>query len=258
MLHWFQKTLISDTSADWIHACMAWALEHFDAATFASRTVLVTPDAKYFPSPVTSAEEMAQYVLKRVTELAGLEQWPWRLTPAELCPSQSPALLHLPVDQRHTSEASPAMQEQSLAIPFNPQQLKKPQDLVASTAQNCAQHMLWQSQLMPPGGANFFQQTAEVLAVFLGFGIVLTNSAYTFRGSCAKCYDPRANRQASLSEAEVLYALALFCRLKDIPATEVVPHLKPHLRGNYKVCIKQVDRHASAPPVLPTPTHKML
>lgn len=246
MLHWFRNKLITDTSADWIHTCMAWALQHFDADAFARRTELVTPDARYFPKPVNSSEEMAEYVLQRVSELAGLQHWPWRLAPSTQCSAEPPPLLSLKTDQRFLSSPTAAPEtEQRLLVPFIPEQIKKPQDLVASTAQHCTQHLLWQSQLVPPGGVDFFQQTSEIMAVFFGFGVVLTNSAYAFRGSCAKCYDPRANRTASLSESEVLYALALFATLKTVPIKSVTLYLKPHLRNSYKVALKQVEKHPS-------------
>lgn len=245
MLHWFQNKLITDTSAAWLHASMAWALQNFNAQAFVERTDLVTPDANYFPKPVANPQEMAEYVLHRVTELSGLQHWPWRLAPSAQCGVEPPVLLSLPVAQRFVTTRHIQQSEYALRVPFVPEQVKKPQDLVASTAQNCAQHLLWQSQLSPPGGVDFFQQTAEVLAVFLGFGVILTNSAYAFRGSCAKCYDPRANRRASLSESEVLYALALFGELKNLPARQVTQHLKPHLRSAYKVALKQIRRHPS-------------
>lgn len=245
MLHWFQNKLITDTSADWLHASMAWALQNFNAQAFVERTELVTPDADYFPKPVSNPREMAEYVLQRVVELSGIQQWPWRLAPSAQCAAEPPTLLSLPVTQRFATPTPIQQSEYALLIPFVPEQLKQPQDLVASTAQNCAQHLLWQSQLSPPGGADFFQQTAEVLAVFLGFGVILTNSAYAFRGSCAKCYDPRANRRASLSESEVLYALALFGELKHLPAKRVTRHLKPHLRNAYRVALKQIRQHPS-------------
>ena len=82
--------------------------------------------------------------------------------------------------------------------------------------------------------------------MFMGFGVMLANSAYTFRGSCARCYNPRANRQASLSEAESVYALALFAHRKQIPRGDVFKHLKPYLKTSYKVAVRQIERRERA------------
>lgn len=87
-----------------------------------------------------------------------------------------------------------------------------------------------------------FDATSELLAVFMGFGIMIANSAYTFRGSCARCYDPRANRNAALSEDEAIYCLALFCHLKNIENKRVTRYLKGYLRGSFKKARKQVKQ----------------
>lgn len=246
MLHWFQKSVISPESAQWINQCANWIISQFDHDAFQHKTQLITPDKAYFPDAVSSPREMAAYVLRRVTELAGISQLPWELAPLGECQTTRPDLLVVDTRTRYNSLTPTTPQHHHLKIPFVAEQTKKPQDLVAATASACAQHFLWQSQQLPPGGADYFQPAAELLAVFFGFGIVMTNSAYTFRGSCAKCYDPRANRQANLSEAENVYALALFCTLKRIPSTQVTKHLKPHLKNTYKVALKQVQHTTSA------------
>ena len=53
----------------------------------------------------------------------------------------------------------------------------------------------------------------------------------------------RDRRDAYLSEAEATYALALFCLLKDVPDSEVKPHLKSHLRGVYRKSVKDISNH---------------
>jgi hypothetical protein len=82
----------------------------------------------------------------------------------------------------------------------------------------------------------------ELLAVYLGFGLMFANSAFTFRGGCGSCYNPAANRDAYLSEQEATYALAIFAVLKDISNSTVTGHLKSHLRGFYKKAVKEINQ----------------
>lgn len=250
MLHWFQKELISSAAADWIDECALWTLEQFGADAFWQHTQLVLPDSTHFPEKVSGPGPMAQYVLGRVTEMAGVAHWPWQLVDSRLSQPTAPPLLGIDPQQRFAQGEAPApgllaaaqgpAPTTALQIPLVIDQVSKPQDLVASLAHSCAQHMLWQSQKTPPGGMEYFEQASEVLAVFAGFGIMLTNSAYTYRGSCARCYNPRANRQASLSESESVYALALFCHLKQQPLDKVFKYLKPHLKNSFKLASKQI------------------
>jgi len=249
MLHWFQKQLISREAAEQIDDCAFWAIATFGARPFWQDTALVLPNEAFFPKKVTGIEPMAQYVLARVTELSGVSGWPWALRDARLLGSEAPPILDLSVDRRFetaTATDVAVASDAQLSVPFVVDQARQPQDLVATLAHSCAQHMLWQSRAVPPGGPAYFEQAAEVLAHFCGFGLMLTNTAYTYRGACGRSYNPRANRRASLSESESIYALALFCQLKKVPTTVVFQYLKPHLKSSYKVALKQVGHQEKA------------
>lgn len=251
MFSFFSRAAVSSETADWIAECFSWAMQNFDVTRFREGTDLVLPNDKFFPKKVESPEAMAAYILERVSVFAGVADWPWRLVRPESFKLQAPPLLGLNpsvrVDSDNNAYAVVDNFGQDLQVTFLREQTAKPQDLTASFAQAVAQHMLWQSQLTPPGGPEYFMQTAEVLAIFMGFGVMVTNSAYTFRGSCARCYNPRANRQASLSESECVYALALFADLKGVARDDILPYLKKYLRTAYKSAEKQLDKHPGAP-----------
>lgn len=251
MWHWFSRAAVSSETADWLVECFSWAMQNFDVERFRQKTPLVLPNNDFFPKQVQSPHEMAEYVLGRVVSYGGIESWPWKVVEPQHFHHISPPLLGLNPAVRGEGETPisfpVAGEPAELIVTYSPDQVTKPQDLVASMAHAAAQHMLWQSQLTPPGGQAFFLQAAEVLATFMGFGVMVTNSAYAFRGSCAKCYNPRANRQSSLSESECLYALALFCDLQRLPRREVAKHLKSYLRPALKSAYKQIERHPNTP-----------
>lgn len=115
------------------------------------------------------------------------------------------------------------------------------EDMSASYAHVIAQHLIIQSTLPPPGGMQFFAEASEVLASMMGFGVLLSNSAYTFRGGCGSCYNAMANRQPALTESDSVFVLALFCRLKGITDKEATRYLKKHLRSSYKRALRQID-----------------
>lgn len=244
MLNWFQKQLITPESAEQIHDCAYWAIATFGAEPFWEHTELVLPNERYFPDKVNGIEPMAKYVLARVAALSGVAEWPWQLCDARRLGSEVPPVLGLPVARRFEADTGTSQaiaSEARLPVPFVVDQARQPQDLVASLAHTCAQHMLWQSQKAPPGGQAYFEPAAEIVAHFCGFGLMLTNTAYTYRGACGRSYNPRANRQASLSESESIYTLALFCRLKKVPTKVVFQYLKPYLKNSYKVAMKQIE-----------------
>jgi len=113
--------------------------------------------------------------------------------------------------------------------------------MIATYAHILSHHMGRMAKVPPPGGIDYWPQATELLATFLGFGLMFANSAYNFRGGCGSCYNPYAQREAYLSEAETTYALALFCLLKGVPNSAVTPHLKSHLRGVYRKSVKEIS-----------------
>ena len=95
----------------------------------------------------------------------------------------------------------------------------------------------------PPGGVENWPHITEVVAVFMGFGLMMANSAHTVSiRSCGSCAGPAVERGNALSQYDITYALAIFSCLKGIPTREVLVNLKKTLRPFYKKAAKEVMR----------------
>ncbi|WP_096085831.1 hypothetical protein [Agaribacterium haliotis] len=283
MFSLFTKTqIVDDATSENLRISFDWAQNNFDNEFFLKHSVLVLPSRDFFPDRADNAHDMATALCQRILSYAGLEHWPFALIKPEQYIASAPRLLQLATQTRggekkaqqnhlaageapnSTLSSQPGKnaggdhhtlfshissfdyRPAQLELSYSAAMMKKPMDLVGSMSKNIAQHYLWQSQLVPPTGPEGFDASAELLAIFMGFGVFIANSAYTFRGSCARCYDPSANRTAALSEDEALYSLALFCQLKNIDNKAVLPSLKTYLRPAFKKARKQV-RHELAP-----------
>ena len=92
----------------------------------------------------------------------------------------------------------------------------------------------------PPGGEGFWEPATDLVAIFLGFGIFLTNSAFSFQqftGIGTQGWS--AQTLGYLSQHENAYALALFCQLKAIDTQLAKRHLKRPLQPFFKKAIKE-------------------
>lgn len=235
------KNLIDQQDCDWMFATFAWALQHFDAQAFYQHTQLIQPSNDFFPGKVNNPESMAETVFNATVKHSGLQHWPFQLQHhTALAATNVPDVTFT---RQSKMPADSFITMAPIYINYNLQQTTQPGDLGASFSHSLAQHLLIQSQLQAPGGEAVFLQSAEILAVIMGFGIMLSNSAYAFRGSCARCFNPQSHRQASLSEDKVIFALALFCQLKEIPHKHAMQHLKPYLRRLYKQAVAQIKQH---------------
>ncbi|EPJ52163.1 MAG: hypothetical protein OFPI_15070 [Osedax symbiont Rs2] len=237
---WPQQ-LVSDQSAQWIFECFSWALANFDRQEFFQRCVLVQPSNDFFPGNVSSVQAKAQNIFKHSLRYAGLCHWPFQLVePADLSPLPVVDLQLQSFSRNSATALEKVTAVQPISISYNPQQTLKPEDLSASFAHLFAQHLLVQYKQLPPGGETHLLEASEVLAVFMGFGVLLANSAYTFRGGCGSCFNPAANRKANLTEAEIVFATALFAELKGIPKAGACKHLKKHLKSSYNIALRQI------------------
>ena len=237
---------LDEPSIEWLFDIYGWSLKNFGADLFFNETLLVQPSNKFFPGNVSSVQGMAELILKQVKHYANLSHWPTRAVDQNQCslddPSQPQRLLiegavRLPggvVDER-------VPQEQGLTINYDPLMINQPEQLIASYAHILAHYLGSMAPEPPPGDRANWPHVTEVLAVFMGFGVLFANSAYNVKiSSCGGCQGPVAERETFLSQHDITYALAIFCVLKDIPAGRVTGHLKSSLRGYFKGCIKDL------------------
>jgi hypothetical protein len=238
------QQLVSDQSAMWIVDCFQYAIEHFDREEFFKRSQLIQPTNAFFPGNVTSIEEKADNIFQHCIRYAGLSHWPFKLNHSAMAiaPAALKADTQLVTRDSQNKLAEIETKNSQFTIGYNNQQTLKPEDLAASFAQLFAQYMIFHAPQLPPQGKTHLMEASEIISVFMGFGVVLANSAYTFRGGCGSCFNPSANRHASLSENEILFALAVFCCYKDIPTPEATKHLKKHLRRPFSTARKQAQQ----------------
>ncbi len=242
------RPVLESASSQWLLDAFAWSLENFDADFFYRDTVLVLPSNEFFPGRADSAQAMAELIFARVKAYAGVAHWPTRVADYSAC--AIPAQPQIEIDGRLRDPAGQppvtVTEQNSLLIPYNPQQIGNPEGLIASFAHALAHYLGQMARTPPPGGGEYWPHATELLAVYLGFGLMFANSAYTFRGGCGSCYNPRANRDAYLSEPQSVYALAIFGVLKNLPEKEVTRHLKGHLRGLYRKAAREIKQLAPA------------
>ena len=238
-----KQPVIDPTSSEWIFDAYGWALQNFDAELFYSDTVLVRPTNEFFPGRVNSVQGMAETIFDRVKLYAGVSHWPTLVQDQSMCQLIESQQVQIQGALRGPDgvEDDSVADSQRLVIPYNPQQINNPEGMIATYAHILSHHMGRMAKAPPPGGIDNWPQATELLAIFLGFGFMFANSAYNFRGGCGSCYNPYAQRDAYLSEAEATYALALFCQLKGVSNSEVTPHLKTHLRGIYRKSVKEIS-----------------
>jgi len=236
-----KKPLLDESTRNWIFDTFSWAVTNFDLTTFQQSTQLVLPNNSFYSGRVSSVDEMAANIFNHTLDYAGMRNWPIKLVNSSKITTQTLPVLEVTSNLRGDDAIINVIgEDQSIELSFNPQQINQPQDLIASFVQQFATILVMQQSVLPPGGKECFPQAIDVLACVMGFGVIFANTAYQYKGGCGSCYNAMANRQAALPEYEMLYCLAVFSVVKNIESKAVVPHLKGHLRSNYKKMAKEV------------------
>ncbi|SCZ64168.1 hypothetical protein [Thiohalomonas denitrificans] len=242
------EPLLDEASIWWLFDVYAWALKNFGSDVFYQETVLVVPTNEHFPGREQSVHGMAQLIFEQVRQHAGLSHWPARLVEPERFDPDARPRLALQGAIRGGKGISPEVSEgESLVFTYDPNLIGNPQALIATFVHNFAHFLGSMADEEPPGGRENWPHLTEVLGVFMGFGLMLANSAFKApAGGCGSCAGPAAERTSFLSQYDMTYALALFAVLKGIPNKEVLRHLKKPLRPFFKRAVKDIKDRADA------------
>lgn len=234
-----RRPLLDETHAAWMFDVYAWALRSFDPVMFRDETLLVTPSNQHFPGTANSPDEMANLIFDRVVAYAGMAHWPLRLLPPDSCVLEPAAEVRMIAGARGTRAVAAETPSASLTLSYDPSHLNNPEAMIAVFAHTLAHYLGSSAREPPPGGAENWPHVTEILAVFLGFGLMFANTALVLpRGGC--CGGPVVRRQAYVSQHDITYALAIFSALKGLPKEDVLAHLKKSLRGHFKQALREI------------------
>ncbi|ALO35798.1 hypothetical protein CMT41_14530 [Colwellia sp. MT41] len=259
------KPVVDESSKEWIFDTFSWCMQQLDSEFFNDNSELILPNNTFYPGSSTSVEEMAAAIFANTTKYAGMTAWPLKLVAAETFSQKPMPQLFFQsslrgesaiVTAKKAADASSHISykvegEQVLSdldldtgididIAFHSSQLNQPQDLIAYLVQIQAGILVNQHGMLPPGGKEVLPQTIDLVACFMGFGVIFANTAYQFKGGCGTCNNRNLNRQAALPELETVYALALFCVIKGIEIKQVKKELKSHLYKPFRQAHKEI------------------
>lgn len=241
MLSFFNsKPIIAPDVSEEILIAYSQMFERFGREVFLQQTELILPNDKFFPASAGSLAELAKNSFTQVKRHAKLEHWPIDLNLGS--PLAAPTLPRLSFNQDYYGDncqiSTDFSQNNRISITSSSSDFSNPQTAISHMIMQLSAVMLTYTEQTEQRQLDL--PRIELMASFLGFGVMLANTTYQFRGGCGSCYKPSANRQHGLSEEEMIYALAVFCLLKEIPSSQVLPYLKGYLRSVFKKSIKQL------------------
>jgi len=227
------KPPIRKEEYEWLVACFAWLRTVLDDANI--RPELVTPD-----HPKLVAAKTGPELFEAVRELCGMQQWPCLL---EMVAADNLQMSH-PTETLYSNDplGTFSVQGDEVVIQYSGAMLRNPEALAATFAHELC-HYLLANAGDPPGGAELMEHSTDCAAAYLGFGVLLANSARQFEQfNDGEWHGWRSSTAGYLSEQSLVTATALFVALHNHEAATAAAALKPYLKSDFKKACKVV-RH---------------
>lgn len=232
---------------DWQLATFKWMEQEFGAV---GTRQLVLPTPAFFPASDRKEHERIEDLFGHVRHLAGMEDWPCELEAGE---SDRPAHVGTALLLRHEGAPAPCGTfrivgehgAERIVISYNPSMGADTTSLIATFAHELSHYLMSTARSAPPGGWSLHELHTDLVAVGLGFGIFLANSARNFsQFQNATEMGWSSKIQGYLSEGALVTGLVLFQRLGGRDPEAARPWLKSYLqtdltratRGLQKTC----------------------
>ncbi|MGR5469575.1 hypothetical protein ACPV51_20280 [Vibrio astriarenae] len=217
-------------------------MKYFGGDDFYTKTKLVLPTDEFFPHSVSSEDEIPFLTFRQVKKHSGMCLWPCQLTAQEPDPNPHLGATLLVRSPPKSPTSTYTSRDEGAEITFNPSLVSNPVKMVAVFAHRLACYLTQELPEPPPGGWNNRGYVNDLTAVFLGFGTFCVNSTFNFQQfSRGAIIGWKAEWNGALSDIELLFALAVFCKLKGVHPDVVVRHIKPALRKYYFKSIRQIE-----------------
>lgn len=278
------KPVVDEEAREWIFDTFAWCIANLDGDFFQNNSELILPNNSFYPGSSSSVEEMAATIFANTVKYTGMTSWPIKLVSADsFTPKPMPQLsfesrlrgesanINSKVSAHGSANISYKVEGEEVVpsipatltidIAFHPSQLNQPQDLIAYLVQSLAGILVNQNSVISPvapsapGGKDVLAQTIDLVACFMGFGVIFANTAYQFKGGCGSCNNRNLNRQSALPELETVYALALFSVMKGCNIKPIKKELKSHLYKPFRQAHKEITLYLQQ---TTNPTHTQL
>ena len=238
------KSLVDDDEFEWLLATIKWIRAEESRIGADHGFDLALPKSDIFSIQGLQGHTLAVACFDAIRAHCDMEDWQCNL---RLGAADKPELQALGFVRSRKGVLGTLSAPSGSNIPtihYNPKLLQDVGQLIATLAHELSHHRMHAFRSNPPGGPALEELATDVLAILLGFGIFLGNSAKNF--SAYTSFDVQgwsSQRSGYLSEKAILTVLAVSERLAGRDATDTAG---PYLKGYLQSDLKKADRHIRA------------
>lgn len=230
--------MFTEERARWLYQHFRWLEDNLSDRSPENPRTLVLPTPEFFPMRVTRNHASALAVFEKTKSLLDVSDWSCRLTPqSEEEREQLEALRRAGVfgETKHEGAAGTFSVDDEVEITYAPSLLNDSVGLISTLAHELCHYLLAGLEDEPPAGWAELEPLTDLAAVVEGFGIFLCNSAFSF-GQWTDGFHQgwQYSSKGYLNEAELGFALAVFCVRTKTPPDVALRYLKPNPREVFR------------------------
>lgn len=237
---------LDSETAEWQVDTFVWLISNLEGWQRFQETELVLPTAEFYPAEGLSGEPLAQRLFELSKKHAEMSDWPVKLEAQDADPdalvAPTLAVKGLPSSPAGTirwDETDPPV------ITYNPDLVDRPMSLVATFAHELCHYLIGGIEEEPPGGWEVEEFATDLAVVFMGFGVFALNTSFQFTQSSDDFSQGwQVSRQGYLTERELTFAFALFCRMRRIDPLQHLAHMKSHMKSPLRRAWRECEEAA--------------
>jgi hypothetical protein len=222
-----RKPLLDSDTARWHLDNFAWLIRSHGQRSRFAQARLVLPSQDHFVTDGREGHALALKLFEQVKTYCGLDQADIPLVQTGSLPSQAGGLV---VDHGRQALGTYSWGgRHAPEITYAAKLLQNPQSFIATMAHELAHHLLDTGAAEPPPiDQDEDEHLTDLTAVYLGFGVFLANSAFNMQ---TEANGWSYSRQGYLPEQDLVFALAIFLKVKQLDPAPALKYLKADL-GN--------------------------
>lgn len=241
-----RATLLDHDTAQWHVDNVCWLIRNLANTSSFTDTRLVLPTPGFFITDDKSGHALAEAIFAQVKAYAGMADWPVQLVSDVEVYDYNTDLVQ--ATARHTPLGMFMRDHDDVVlISYAPQLLKTPINLIATFAHELAHYLIHSIEDTLPCAPEEMEFLTDQTACFMGFGVFMANSAFSFeqwRDDGIGTQGWRSQKNGYLPEADLIFDTALFLAAKGLDATPALKCLKPYLADQLKTAMKDMAEHS--------------
>lgn len=216
-----RKPLLDAAAERWHLDNFAWLVRNHGKRSRFAEARLVLPSQDFFAADGQEGHALAVKLFEQVKAYSGM--------------GEADIALRL--------AGSPPSRLGTPEVTYAAETLGHPQSLIATLAHELAGHLLAAGTgEAPPIGPQGEEHLTDLTAVYLGFGVLLANSAFNMQ---AHADGWSYTRQGYLPEQDLVFALAIFLVVKQLDPAPALHYLKAELGAMLRKALRDLQSYKS-------------